>query len=65
MMCDGAYGGYCTSLTDLIPKGVSISMCHHNSEERHVQEDKIPTKSASQYFFLNIIDDTDRLITFC
>lgn len=65
MMCDGVYSSYCTALTDLIPKGVEISQCHHNSEERKIHEDQVPVKSASQYIFSNIIEDVDRLITFC
>ena len=66
MMCDGVYGSYCSSLTGLIPKGVKISQCHHNAEERKIEEEKIPdVQSASQYIFSGIIADVDRLITFC
>ncbi|HLB25047.1 MAG TPA: DsrE family protein [Nitrospirota bacterium] len=65
MMCDGVYGSYCASMTDLIPKGVQISQCHHNAEERKMEEEHIPVKSASQYIFSGIIEDVDRLITFC
>jgi len=65
MMCDGVYGSYCSRLMDLIPKGVQIAQCHHNAEERHIEEEKLPVKSASQYIFSGIIADVDRLITFC
>ncbi len=65
MMCDGAYGSYCNTLTDLIPKGVQISQCHHNAEERKIHEEGNPVKSASQYIFSGIIGEVDRLITFC
>ncbi len=65
MMCDGVYGSYCGAITGLIPKGVQISQCHHNSEERKIEEEKVPVKSASQYIFSGIISDVDRLITFC
>jgi sulfur relay (sulfurtransferase) complex TusBCD TusD component (DsrE family) len=65
MMCDGVYGSQCSALTDLIPKGVNIAQCHHNAEERHIEEDKLPVKSASQYIFSGIISDVDRLLTFC
>lgn len=65
MMCDGVYGSYCTALTDLVPKGVKISQCHHNAEERKIEEEKVPVASASQYIFSGIIADVDRLVTFC
>ena len=65
MMCDGVYGSNCGRLTDMIPKGVQIAQCHHNAEERHIEEEKLPVKSASQYIFSGIIADVDRLITFC
>jgi len=65
MMCDGVYGSGCKHLLDMIPKGVTISQCHHNAEERHIEEEKLPIKSASQYIFSGIIADVDRLITFC
>jgi len=65
MMCDGVYGSYCNTLTDLIPKGVTISQCHHNAEERKIHEEGNPVKSASQYIFSGIIGEVDRLITFC
>jgi len=66
MMCDGVYGSYCKTLTEMVPKGVQISQCHHNAEERHIEEEKFPMiKSASQYIFSGIISDVDRLITFC
>lgn len=65
MMCDGVYGSYCKTLADLVPKGVQISQCHHNAEERKIEEEHVPVKSASQYIFSGIIADVDRLITFC
>lgn len=66
MMCDGVYGSYCGQLTDLVPKGVKISQCHHNAEERKIHEEEGgPVASASQYIFSGIISDVDRLITFC
>ncbi|MGA2193013.1 MAG: DsrE family protein [Nitrospirota bacterium] len=65
MMCDGVFGSYCQKLTDLIPKGVKISQCHHNAEERKIEDEKVPVKSASQYIFSGIIEEVDRLITFC
>jgi sulfur relay (sulfurtransferase) complex TusBCD TusD component (DsrE family) len=65
MMCDGVYGSYCSAITDLIPKGVQVSQCHHNAEERKIEEERVPVKSASQYIFSGIISDVDRLITFC
>jgi len=65
MMCDGVYGSYCNSLVDLVPKGVTISQCHHNAEERKIHEEGSPVKSASQYIFSGIIGEVDRLITFC
>ena len=65
MMCDGVYGSNCTALTGLIPKGVQISQCHHNAEERKIEEEHSPIKSASQYIFSGIIAEVDRLITFC
>lgn len=65
MMCDGVYGSNCTRLTDLIPKGVQIAQCHHNAEERRIEEGKSAVKSASQYIFSGIISEVDRLITFC
>jgi predicted peroxiredoxin len=65
MMCDGVYGSYCAALTDLVPKGVKISQCHHNAEERKIEEEKVPVASASQYIFSGIIGEVDRLVTFC
>ncbi|MBI5190076.1 MAG: DsrE family protein [Nitrospirae bacterium] len=65
MMCDGVYGSNCAALTGLIPKGVEVSQCHHNAEERKIEEEHSPVKSASQYIFSNIIEDVDKLITFC
>jgi sulfur relay (sulfurtransferase) complex TusBCD TusD component (DsrE family) len=65
MMCDGVYSSYCSQLTGLIPKGVKISQCHHNSEERKIHEEGNPVQSASQYIFSGIIGEVDRLITFC
>jgi sulfur relay (sulfurtransferase) complex TusBCD TusD component (DsrE family) len=65
LMCDGGFASQCSTLTDLIPKGVNIAQCHHNAEERHIHEEGLPVKSASQYFFLGIIEDTDKLLTFC
>ena len=65
MMCDGVYTSYCSSLLDLVPKGVTISQCHHNSEERKIHDESSPVKSASQYIFSGIIGEVDRLITFC
>jgi len=65
MMCDGVYGSSCAALTGLIPKGVSIAQCHHNAEERHIHEEGNPVASASQYIFSGIIEEVDRLVTFC
>jgi sulfur relay (sulfurtransferase) complex TusBCD TusD component (DsrE family) len=65
MMCDGVYGSYCGALTDLIPKGVKISQCHHNAHERKIDEESNPVASASQYIFSGILEEVDRLITFC
>jgi len=65
MMCDGVYSSYCSNLTDLIPKGVKISQCHHNADERKIVEEGNPVESASQYIFSGILGEVDRLITFC
>jgi len=65
MMCDGVYGSNCAALSGLVPKGVKISQCHHNADERKIHGGETGIADASQYIFSGIISDVDRLLTFC
>lgn len=61
MMCDGVLNSYDPRLADLMEKGVRITQCEHNAEERHISRE-IPIEQGSQYIFSTMLDEADRFV---
>ena len=66
VMCDGVYNLKDPGLRELAARGVQVSVCGQNAEQRHIEPiEDIPNVTwGSQYDFAQITAECDRVIAF-